>query len=209
MINYTPRPGSKTEAAVNYLHANGGRALAVDIAEAIDTERKNLHASFSAAIAAGLMEACELPGGAGYGLCDAAPAAAAPAAAAPAAAAADKPTPAAAPAAPAKRSGRSPAAKLAKPAKAARRTQAEKEAASKTARMKRIERSRKAHELALAVPKPAPASASVAGTFRCGFFSDGTLRLEGLNRIDGGAAEVTLSAEAAHVLTDYLKGHRS
>jgi len=68
MIIYTPRPGSKTEAAVAYLRANGGSATAAAICEACDTERKNLTAQFKAAIDNGLLEACDLPEGTGYRL---------------------------------------------------------------------------------------------------------------------------------------------
>jgi hypothetical protein len=68
MPDYTPRPGSKTEAAVNYLSAHAGAAGAIDLAEAIDTERKNLPAQFKAAIDHGLIEPCDLPEGFGYRL---------------------------------------------------------------------------------------------------------------------------------------------
>lgn len=71
MSNYTPRPGSKTAAAVDYLRANGGAAKFIDIAEAADTERKNLPATLKSAIDNGLIEACDLPDGKGYRLCDA------------------------------------------------------------------------------------------------------------------------------------------
>lgn len=68
MIAYTPRPGSKTALAVEYLTAHGGAATAIDLAEALDTERKNLPASFLAAVEAGLLEPCDLPNGKGYRL---------------------------------------------------------------------------------------------------------------------------------------------
>jgi hypothetical protein len=101
MLTYTPRPGSKTEAAVEYLRTHGGRATAIDIAEAVDTERKNLHAIFAAAIGAGLIEGCTLPDGPGYALCGAGrewsavpvPAASAAASAGSGSTAAAKPTP--------------------------------------------------------------------------------------------------------------------
>lgn len=188
MSNYVPRPGSKTEAAVDYLRANGGRALAVDIAEAVDTERKNLHALFTAAIAAGLMESCDLPGGPGYGLCSAAPAAAA--------AAPIKPAPAAAPQAPTKRRGRPPVAKPAKPPRAL--------IAKEIQRRKAVKRPRTA---------PAPAPAPASSSFRCGFFSDGTLRLEGcdadMTAVGGGYGGINLSPGAAAVLTDFLARGKS
>lgn len=65
---YTPRPGSKTAAAVDYLLAHGAAATAIDIAEACDSERKNLPACFKAAIDNGLLEVCDLPEGKGYRL---------------------------------------------------------------------------------------------------------------------------------------------
>lgn len=68
MNTYTPRPGSRTAAAVNYLRAHNGEATAIDIAEACDTERKNLPAQFKAALDNGLLEACYLPEGKGYRL---------------------------------------------------------------------------------------------------------------------------------------------
>lgn len=68
MPDYTPRPGSKTEAAVDYLRAHGGAAIAIALAEAIDTERKNLPAQFKPAIDHGLIEPCDLPDGFGYRL---------------------------------------------------------------------------------------------------------------------------------------------
>lgn len=78
MSNYTPRPGSKTAAAVDYLRAHGGAAKFIDIAEAADTERKNLQATLKSAIDNGLIEACELPDGKGYRLCEAVDGQAAP-----------------------------------------------------------------------------------------------------------------------------------
>ncbi len=68
MIIYTPRPGSKTEAAVAYLRAHGGAATAIALSDAIDSPRKNLPAQFKAAIDNGLLEACDLPDGMGYRL---------------------------------------------------------------------------------------------------------------------------------------------
>lgn len=68
MIAYTPRPGSKTALAVEYLTAHGGAATAIDLAEALDTERKNLPATFAAAIQHGLIAVCDLPNGKGYRL---------------------------------------------------------------------------------------------------------------------------------------------
>ena len=68
MINYIPRPGSKTEAAVNYLRAHGGAATAVALSDAIDTARKNLAAQLKAATERGLLEPCDLPDGMGYRL---------------------------------------------------------------------------------------------------------------------------------------------
>lgn len=63
---YTPRPGSRTAAAVEYLLSHGAAATAIDLAEACDTERKNLPATLKAAIDNGLIEACDLPEGKGY-----------------------------------------------------------------------------------------------------------------------------------------------
>lgn len=68
MNDYTPRPGSKTEAAVAYLRAQGGAATAIDLSDAIDSPRKNLPAQFKAAIDNRLLEACDLPAGMGYRL---------------------------------------------------------------------------------------------------------------------------------------------
>lgn len=68
MTTYIPRPGSKTEAAVDYLRAHGGAATAIDICDAIDTTRKNLPSQFKAAVERGLLEACDLPDGMGYRL---------------------------------------------------------------------------------------------------------------------------------------------
>lgn len=78
MSNYTPRPGSKTAAAVDYLRTHGGAAKFIDIAEATDTERKNLPATLKSAIDNGLIEACDLPDGKGYRLCEAVDGRAAP-----------------------------------------------------------------------------------------------------------------------------------
>jgi hypothetical protein len=68
MLEYIPRPGSKTETAVAYLRAHGGAATAIDLCEAMDTSRKNLPSQFKAAIDNGLLEACALPDGMGYRL---------------------------------------------------------------------------------------------------------------------------------------------
>lgn len=68
MSTYTPRPGSKTEAAVAYLRAHGGAATAIALSDAIDSPRKNIPAQFRAAIDRGLLEACDLPEGMGYRL---------------------------------------------------------------------------------------------------------------------------------------------
>ncbi len=69
MSTYVPRPGSRTEAAINYLRAQGGAATAIDVAEAIDTERNNLPATLKAAMDNGLLEPWDLPNGKGYCLC--------------------------------------------------------------------------------------------------------------------------------------------
>ena len=53
MLEYIPRPGSKTAAALS---------------DAIDSPRKNMPAQFKAAIDRGLLEACDLPDGMGYRL---------------------------------------------------------------------------------------------------------------------------------------------
>ncbi len=68
MINYIPRQGSKTEAAIDYLRANGGAVTAIQLSDAIDIERKNMPALFKAAIDKGVLEACDLPDGMGYRL---------------------------------------------------------------------------------------------------------------------------------------------
>jgi hypothetical protein len=68
MTGYTPRPGSKTEIAVNYLRTHGGCATAIDLCEAMDCPRKNLPAMLKAAIDHGLLEPHPLPAGAGYRL---------------------------------------------------------------------------------------------------------------------------------------------
>ena len=68
MTSYTPRAGSKTEAAIAYLRAHGGAASALNLSEEIDSPRKNLPAQFKAAIDNGLLEACDLPLGMGYRL---------------------------------------------------------------------------------------------------------------------------------------------
>lgn len=186
MLNYTPRPGSKTEAAVEYLRAHGGRATAIDIAEAIDTERKNLYATFAAAIGAGLIEACELADGAGYALCGATREWAA------------VPVPAASAAVPARR-GRSVVD--GDPAKAKRTPRA----MAKRPRLPDAPEPRVAPRRVKASPPPV---ATPDEPFRCGFFSDGTLRLEGCNLLDGQVAQVTLSTAAAKVLATYLQAHK-
>lgn len=68
MIEYIPRPGSKTAAAVDYLRAHGGAATTIALCDAIDTTRKNLPSQFKAAVERGLLEACDLPSGMGYRL---------------------------------------------------------------------------------------------------------------------------------------------
>jgi hypothetical protein len=202
MLIYTPRPGSKTEAAVEYLRAHGGRATAIDIAEAIDTERKNLHATFAAAIGAGLIEAWELTDGAGYALCEET---AKPRAPAPAHDRAQNladlvGTVAAVPA----RRGRSVVD--GDPAKAKRTPRA----MAKRPRLPDAPESKAAPRRVKASPPPATPSVDM----RCGMFNDGSLRIEAGDsdvkvrffEEDSNNGVFTFTPAAAAVLIDYVKG---
>ena len=223
MNTYTPRPGSKTEAAIEYLRANGGAATAIDLAEAIDTECKNMQAIFLAAIGGGLIEACDLTAGVGYRLCgtDAAGTA--------------RPAPA--------RKPKAPAAAKVQPAAAV--------SAADLRRIAKVEpylgampvtpaKPAKAKKPAKAAPTPQPPpslpleeggvspsplqgegrggdgaatsqSQTSHATFRVGEYSDGSIRIEGIDpalvlthNAGEGPHAVTLSPAAARILVEFL-----
>lgn len=198
-MSYTPRPGSKTEAAVNFIRSQGGSALARDIAEAIDADRKNLPALFTAAIAGGLLEAWDLPNGAGYCVCGSP----APGAAAAKAKTTLEPTPAIPPA---ETRGEALARELqvAKAIPARRsRSMAQKPkviAAADLPKAKKLGRTN-------SVPPP------VTQAMRCGMFNDGTLRIEAGDaeatvrffEENSDDAVITFTPAAAAVLIDYIR----
>lgn len=189
MLSYAPRPGSKTEAAVAFITGNGGEALCTEIRDAVDIDLKNQHASFSAAVDAGLLERCDLAGGAGYKIVGA-------------------------------KSSTAPAAKPAetRAESLARELQVTKAVPARRSRSM-AQKPKVIAAAELKKPKPLqkqkrkngspPPMAAPDEPFRCGFFSDGTLRLEGCNQLDGTAAQVTLSTAAARVLANYLREHKS
>lgn len=200
MIHYIPRPGSKTEAAVAYLAAHGGAATTLDIAEHIDTERKNLPAQFKAAIENGLIEACDLPEGVGYRLCGAdAPGTARPAPVK------KSPSPLAGEG---RGEGGEPATEIrpylgkmpkAKPTKPRKPKTPVADLISGTGKM------------VPPLPNPSPAGGEGLQGFRVGEYSDGAVRLEGLAPvmiITDGAGElpssVMLSPAAARLLVAFL-----
>jgi hypothetical protein len=69
-MSYTPRAGSKTEAAVAFLKNRGGTALCTEIRDEVDIDLKNQIAAFQAAVDNGLMERVETEKGMAYRLCD-------------------------------------------------------------------------------------------------------------------------------------------
>ena len=203
MNDYSPRPGSKTEAAVTYLRAQGGAATAIDIADEIDTERKNLQACFSAAIGAGLLEPCDLPAGVGYRLCGTdAPGTPRPA-----------PRPKVQPEAPPK--AQSLAAVSDKDLRRAdlRRIVKVEPYTCATSKAKPAKPAKPAKTVKPDHPAPDPAAGdpAAAATFRVGEYSDGTLRLEGLDPaliVTNGCGErmdaVILSPAAARILVEFM-----
>lgn len=224
MPDYTPRPGSKTEAAVNYLSAHGGAACAIDLAEAIDTERKNLPAQFKAAIDHGLIEPCDLPEGFGYRLRGAdargtpsePPAKKVPSSIAATSANAGQGTGDAIP----KRGRGRPALGHASAPKAPKKVQslpAPPPASEEAGRYPipeflRAAARRKASQPAAAEGGEPIGPVTALAAFRVGEFSDGTLRLEGRHGelqvcmdADGDQYDaVTLSPAAARTLIEFL-----
>jgi hypothetical protein len=67
-MTYTPRPGSKTEAAIDLIREKGGFALCTDIRDACDIDLKNIPGTFRAALDSGLLEYVETAEGMGYRL---------------------------------------------------------------------------------------------------------------------------------------------
>lgn len=59
-MNYEPKPGSKVEAALDYIRKQGGCARSKDIAQAIGVESKNVMAILGAAVDSGVLVACDV-----------------------------------------------------------------------------------------------------------------------------------------------------
>jgi hypothetical protein len=211
-MSYTPRPGSKTEAAVNFLRANGGQATAAQLAEGIDTEQKQFCGLFGAAITNGFLVEIEIGGKRGYRLGNA-----------------TQETKAEALARELQVTSAVPARRSAAPwfnppaiipgegaTEAPAPAQAEKpEPKKKTVRQ--MARSLKIESFADAKPEtfsPPPVAIVAqipARPFKVGKFSDGTLRLEGVEADifmepfeDTEVTAITLSRDAAEKLVAYL-----
>lgn len=202
---YTPRPGSRTAAAVEYLLSHGAAATAIDLAEACDTERKNLLATLKAAIDNGLIEACYLPEGKGYrmrGLVgDGAPVVTT---------LQDPVT-----------TLQDPVTTLPKPKKAKRAATVKKmetvatppptEIRPYVGAMPKNRPATPRKEKAPPLPNPSPTRGEGPAGFRIGHYSDGSVRLEGLAPamiITDGASElpnsVMLTPEAAKLMARFL-----
>lgn len=63
-MSYIPRPGSKTEAAIEFIKKNGGRARSKEIAVAVNSDTKNILTMLQAAVDGGTLMCCkvEVPG---------------------------------------------------------------------------------------------------------------------------------------------------
>ena len=213
MSDYTPRPGSKTEAAVEYLRAKGGAAIAIALAEAIDTDRKNLQALFKPAVDHGLIEPCDLPEGFGYRLAGTD----APGTQREAPQRKRKPA-AALPALPTLGSlGQAPKRGRGRPRKSDAPAQATKGKASRKAKVQPVPAPFPAKEAAGAYPVPEFLRAkpsdpvATAPAFRIGQYSDGSIRLEGLepamaltHNAGEGPCACMLSPAAARTLVEFL-----
>lgn len=190
-MSYEPRPGSKTAAAIDYLRQNGGIAPRAEMCNAADIDTKNMLPILQTAIDHGVIEYCKLEDGTpAVRICDAAPADANRNQALASLVGTTKAVPA--------RRGRSVID--GQPAKGKRTVRQ----IAKRPRLPDAE----AHNSRRRAQVPPPV-ATPDEPFRCGFFSDGTLRLEGCNLLDGTAAQVTLSTAAAKVLASYLREHKS
>lgn len=200
MNDYTPRPGSAAEKAIEFIRKNGGTARSGEIAAAIGIEQKNVSGSLVAAVENGVLVACDVvtPGGTPqkeYRLSGGGK---------PVLWREPKPARAAAPATekPAQEAAK-PARKPRKPAKPAKPHPRGADRPKVTVRLLRAaeEGRQKNAKPDQIIPGniPGPDDASTLKQFRCGVFSDGSLVLR---LRDGSLAE--LPPDDTRALLDYL-----
>ena len=198
MINYAPRPGSAAAATVEYLRKKGGAARSAEIAEAIGIEAKNVMGALAAAVANGVLVACDVnaPGappqkeyrlsGGGKPMQWREPKPARAPVAAEAAPPAEKPA----------RKARKPR-KAPKPAPAHPRGASRPKVTGRLLRAAAEGRDKAAKRLPVAaVPWKAE---QPSGGFRCGIFNDGSLEL-----VFGNGEFISLSPADTRTLFDYL-----
>jgi hypothetical protein len=206
MSDYTPRPGSAAEHALDFIRKNGGSARSKEIAAEIGIEAKNVCGSLAAAVENGVLVVCDVvtPGGTPqkeYRLSgggkpmtwrEPKPARAATSAT-------DKPAQEAA------KPARKPR-KPAKPAKPHPRGTSRTKATGRLLRAAAKGRQKTAKTLPVVEvpwkaehPKDASCGAQPGCDFRCGVFSDGSLVLR---LRDGSLAE--LPPDDTRALLDYL-----
>lgn len=183
-MSYTPRAGSKTEAAVTFLKSRGGTALCTEIRDEVDIDLKNQIAAFQAAVDNGLMERIETESGMAYRLCDGRQM---------------QETRAETMARELQVSKVIPARKPPPSAKTARRAMAKKP---------KLKTSAELDKKPVRGPKITPRPSA---TFTCGRFMDGSLRIEGIDADmkldafeDGSKIAITISPSAGRLLAAFL-----